>query len=163
MKKLKESSEYIVTVYTKKDDSKLIGGYKDKDTAIKIGRAFIKENLDYVEFEVDLYDGYNSETVYKEEDSKSMKKIIEIQKEVKIGSVILEKGDKIEVLGKNKWHERYSDNDYINALERLYDILEDSNDHTGASLMWSIFQDRNPEKTKKLFDIWYKREKQGFL
>lgn len=63
----------------------------------------------------------------------------------------------------SKLQESYTDMDYINTIDKLVDILEDNNQHSLSALVFSLMHDRNPDKTKKLFDDWYKIQKQGYL
>lgn len=89
-----------------------------------------------------------------------MKKIIEIKEDVKIGNVILEKGDKVEVLTENVMDAM--SNRAMKALDQLIDALTDINDHTGAALIEAIFNG-NVKEAEQLFQRWLKRERQGYL
>ncbi len=96
---------------------------------------------------------------------KSKNTIVTIEKPIKIKfnkgeNVLLEKGDKIEVLNEDIFDDMNSR--VWKAREELIDALTDINDHSAVLLITAIL-DGDIKHAQEAFDRWVKREKQGYL
>ena len=65
--------------------------------------------------------------------------------------------------GKYRGLKENKDRYFFDAVNNLLEVLTENNDHSAAAVVESMLLTRKPEKTKELFDRWYKRETQGYL